>query len=234
MSAPGNENVAPGEGTSDQSNEQFDYRQGYQQLRPEFTRTTQELSTARQSLSEYEQLFAALQDDELRPQALEALGLELAAGPESAQQDDDEFVDPLEQELAATRAQVEELMAAREQEASTQAQAEADAMRDNFIDRAIGTIAEGKKMEFSEREQEVLGNLAIAMTDPETGVPDVEGAFTAIYGDEGLLETNRSRWIESKRSAFTAPLGTTIPADRKPQTRSDRVNYVDQRLASLE
>ena len=74
----------------------------------------------------------------------------------------------------------------------------------------------GDNFKFSQREEEALGNLAISM-ETDKGVPDVQAAYELIYGGEGVLETNRTRWIDSKRGAFSAPLGSTIPADQKPQ-----------------
>lgn len=79
----------------------------------------------------------------------------------------------------------------------------------------------------------MLGNLAIAMEN-EQGVPDVQGAFDALYGNDGVLETNRGRWIDSKQSAFAAPLGSPIPQDRKPSNSRERVAFIDERARALD
>lgn len=237
MSAIG-QDPTPGDGTSGhQEDNSFDFERGYNQLRPEFTRVTQELGSTRDRLSEYEQLFEALHDPdpEVQNAAMEALGLELDTGspgskPAAA---DDDFVDPLEEELQRLRGTVDELRSARELEASERENQKLDELRDQFIDESLDYIEDQLKVKFSDREAEALGNLAIAMSDDED-VPDVQGAYTLLYGEEGVLETNRKRWIDSKTGAAQAPLGTSIPADKKPQSKSDRIAYIDERMRALD
>lgn len=222
---------APGSGQGD-----FDFAHAYNELRPEYTRTTQELSQARESLSEYESWMQALADPSTQAEALAALGFEVDTG--SGAGADDEFVDPLEQELEQLRAQVSELQGARELEAGYAEEQQYLEQRDDFVGEAIGLIesqlaGQTPGFQFSEREEEILGNLAIAMEN-EQGVPDVQGAFDALYGNEGLLETNRQRWIDSKQSAYAAPLGQPIPEDRKPTNARERVAFIDERARALD
>lgn len=229
----------PGEGAGQGS---FNYEHAYSQLRPEYTRATQEAAQYRDQLSEYEGLFEALHssDPEVQAMALDALGLEPAeAGSPGAKQDDDEWVDPLEEEVSTLRSTVEELRSAREQEQAQREAQEVEALRDDYIGEAIGFIEEAlsdgqqKAFKFTEREESVLGNLAIAMTG-EDGLPDVRAAYQVLYGDEGFLEVNRSRWIDTKTGANPAPLGTSIPAEQKPRTKRDRVAWADERWAQIE
>lgn len=231
-------NDAPGNG-ADKGD--FDYARAYSELRPAYTQATQEAAQYRDRLSEYEALFDALhdQDPDVRAQAAEALGLEFEAGSQEPQRQntDEEFVDPLEEQLSAALKRVEALEAAREQEATKQQAQQVEELRDEYIGEAITMIeesrsTEGKKFKFSEREEEILGNLAIAMTGDD-GVPDVQGAYSALYGNDGVLEINRQRWIETKTGANPAPLGTSIPADQKPRTRAERIAYADERWARL-
>lgn len=215
----------------------LDYERSYNELRPQFTRTTQELAEARSGLSEYEQLFASLHDPdpEVQQAAFDALGLELDTGPQGTQ-DDDEFVDPLEQELAALRGEVTELRSARELEAEQAEQREIEQLRDEFIGEAISFIEKDalpQGVKFTEREEEALGNLAIAMENEE-GIPDVQGAYNLLYGDEGVLEINRQRWIETKTGASQAPSGRSVPVDKKPTNAAERVAYIDERMRALE
>lgn len=237
---------APGNGTSDQGlpvengGQEFDYRQGYEQLRPEFTRATQELSQKSQALSEYEQLFDALHDDdeEVRQQALAALGVELPAGSPESNAAAEEFVDPLEQEIAQLREQVQSLSSAREQEDAAKEEQRILDLRDEYIGEGITFIEDEQKktnasFKFSEAEEKALGNLAIAMTDSE-GMPDVQGAYQLLYGEEGVLELNRSRWIDTKRGAAQAPFGRSIPTEQKPKNAAERVAYIDQRMQERE
>lgn len=210
----------------------FDYQRGYEQLRPEYTRATQELASTREALTEYEQLFSALSDPETAAEALAALGLELAGeGPQGT--GDDDFVDPLEQEVGSLKSEVAELRSARERERQAAEEAETIELRDDYIGQYMDYLERETGTTFSEREEEVLGNLAIAMAD-EQGLPDVQGAYDRIYGQEGVVEQRRQAWIDSKRGAFAAPLGTQIPADRKPQTRAERVQYMDERMRAFE
>lgn len=234
------ENTPVENGQGDHQSE-FDYRQGYEQLRPEYTRTTQALSEAQNAVSEYEALFDALHDSdpEVQRQAMEALGLEPAEAGPQRQQQVEEFVDPLEEEIERLKGQVSELTSARELDARNREDAEILQLRDDFIGTAIGAIesqlteSTGRKFTFTEREEEVLGNLAISMENDQ-GVPDVEGAYAALYGDQGVLETNRGRWIESKRDAAQAPFGRTPSGIVRPKTAAERVQYIDQRMADIE
>lgn len=237
MAAIGNEGTPgqAGQGGTPEANA-FDFERGYNELRPEYTRATQELGTFRERLSEYEQLFEALHDSdpEVQAQAMAALGLELDTGsPESATPGADEWVDPLEEELQTVKAQLDELRSARELEASERETEHLADLRDDYIGEAISYIEDSLKVKFTEREDEALGNLAIAMAD-EDGVPDVQSAYSLLYGDEGVLETNRKRWIDSKTGAAIPPLGTSIPADQRPKTARERVNYMDERMRALE
>lgn len=230
---------APNAGTGGQGD--FDYQRAYNELRPVYTQATQEASQYRDRLSEYESLFEALHDPdpEVQAQAMDALGLEPVAGSDPAgHTDDEDFVDPLEKDVLSLREEVEQLRAAREQEEEASQVQEIEQLRDEYIGEAIGLIEQsrseegGKPFTFTQREEEVLGNLAIALTGDD-GVPDVRAAYTALYGDDGVLEANRTRWIDSKESAHQAPLGTSIPAEQRPKTARERVAYADERWARL-
>jgi hypothetical protein len=233
------ENTPVDDGQGAPEGNPFDFERAYGQLHPEYTRSRQELSTYAERLSEYEQLFEAARgsDPDLRAQALAALGVEVDTG--SPAPGDDDFVDPLEEEIADLRAWREQVQSERELEASEKESQAIEEMRDEYIGEAITYIEDnlkptyGKEFKFSEREEEVLGNLAISMED-EDGIPDVQGAYNALYGTEGLLEVNRERWFASKTGAAQPPSGTTVPADQKPSTPRDRARAMDARLAAME
>lgn len=223
---------APGAPDSGQG---FDYEQAYGQLRPEYTRATQQLS-------QYEGLFAALHDPDpdVQAAAFEYLGLEPVTeevpGPAQRpgqQADEGEWEDPLEKTVQELQATVAELRARGEQEDESRRSAELDDKRDEFIDLNLEVIEEQIGRKLSPQEDEVLGNLAIAMED-EDGVPDVMGAYARLYGEDGVLEINRSQWIESKTSAAQAPQLSSLPADKRPQTAQQRVDYIDRRWRDLE
>lgn len=222
---------APQGGTSD-----FDYVRAYEQLRPEYTRTTQRLS-------EFETLFAGLQnpDPAIQAQAAEALGLEFAeeTGAPAAPVDDEDFDDPLEGEVKELREIVSELRERSELEATARQQAETEELRDEFIGESLDSIESDLKTQdrtfkgFSEQEEEVLGNLAIAMADDDD-VPDVAGAYQRLYGENGIIETRFQQRIDNRLNANQAPLGTAIPAEKKPQNAAERVQYMDRRVRDLE
>lgn len=234
------ENTTPGSGTSGPEGSPFDFERGYNEIRPEFTRVTQENSQLRDSLSEYEGLFAALRDPdpEVQAQAVAALGFELDNGSQEETHQHDEFVDPLEEAVKSLTERFDRYESTASAEAATREQQRVHDMRDEYIGEAITFIeqqrSEGaeKPFRFSEVEEEVLGNLAIAMTG-EDGVPDVQGAYNRLYGTDAFLETNRARWIDTK-TAVAPPAGTSVPADRKPQTRAERIAYIDERVAALD
>lgn len=232
MSDLGISNDAPENGQGADEGNAFDFKQGYEQLRPEYTRTTQDLSEAKQRLSDYESFLEALSDPDTQAEALASLGFEMETG--ATQKDESEFQDPLEKEVEYLRGVVDELRQGRELEAVSQQEQEVLDLRDDFIGESITAIEEQFEMKFDGKDEEVLGNLAIAMSDTD-GVPDVQGAFAALYGEEGLLERQRSQWIDSKVGAFSAPFGTTIPADKIDRsTRAGRVEFVDRRLQALD
>lgn len=223
---------APAEGEDN-----FDYRQGYASLRPEYTRATQELSQATESLSEYEALFEALQDPERQAEALAVLGFEPADGtpPGGTDVNTDEWTDPLEEEIRTLRGEVTELRTQRELEDEQREQAELLELRDDYIGEAISHIEEQTKRKFTEKQERVLGNLAIANEDKD-GVPDVQTAYNLLYGEEGVVEAERERWIDTKTGAYAAPGGRTAPATKKPSemTSRERVTYLDERMAQME
>lgn len=216
-----------------------DWEHQYNELRPEYTRTTQSLSEARERLSDYEAFMEALSDPGTQAEALAQLGVQVDTGPQGGEDVDDDFADPLANEVQELRQMVSEMASAWEQETSAKEQDQLDDMRDAFIGDAVGVIEGGLKKQFgqdfkfSTSEEEVLGNLAIAMADEE-GVPDVQGAFESLYGETGVLETNRQRWIDSKTTAAIPPAGRTIPSDERPASRRERVAYFDDRVAALE
>lgn len=207
-----------------------DFERSYNELRPQYTRTTQELAAVRESLEGYESVINALHDPDpaVRQQAMDLLGLELAEeGPQQTGAEE-EWTDPLEQEVTELRQWRDEVEQQRQQEASAREDARIEALRDEFIDEEIAKL-EAAHGELSEREQEVLGNLAISMSDE--GVPDVEGAYAAIYDD--ILEAQRSRWIGTKRSAVQPPSGRTVTTAERPKNAEERIAFIDERVARL-
>lgn len=230
---PGGTNEVPTDG------QDFDYVQGYTELRPKFTQTTQALAEAQQRASQYEALFETLQDPE-SPEAQELLaelGYEMETDPDLTAEpppDADEWADPLEAEVRELKELTARLVEEREQEALTAQEQELETIRDDYIDDAIAFIAQQPgQPEFTDDEQEILGNLAIAMKD-EDGVPDVQAAYNRLYGEDGLLEINRARWIDTKTGALRAPHGHSGASDKRPTNRRERVAFLSERMQRLD
>jgi hypothetical protein len=139
----------------------------------------------------------------------------------------------LEKEIQELRETVSELTSQRELEAERAEQEQLIEMRDSYIGDAIGIIEEQTGRKFSEEQERVLGNLAIA-NETEDGVPDVQTAFNLLYGESGIVEQERSAWIDTKTGAPLAPGGRPSPALEKPKTASERAAYVDERMRALE
>lgn len=225
------------EGAPGGAGQGFDFERSYNEIRPAYTRATQELAATTERLSAFEDLFTQLHDPdpEVQQAAMDALGFELDTGQPTgpAADDPEEWVDPLEAKIEELEAFKADVLSRQELEATTEAESELLELRDDYIGVEMDALEEFRGEPLTEVEEEVLGNLAIAM-ETEDGLPDVRGAYQRLYGEQGLLETNRSRWIETKRAAAAAPFGVSIPADRKPQTERERAAYFDQRVADME
>ena len=214
----------------------FDFERAYRELQPEFTRRSQRLS-------EYEGLLAGLHDPdpEVQRAAADYLGIDLipeetdtsAAPASSGTSDEDEWVDPLELKFNELSEQVKALVEQGQQEAQTKQEAAFQASRDAWIDENLEAIEAQIGRKLSDREDQVIGNLAIAMED-EDHVPDVIGAFQSIYGDDGVLGTVRQQWIESNANAPQAPALSTLPVDKRPKTAQERIDYMDRRWRDMQ
>ncbi len=224
-----------GQGAASASPDDFDYEKAYNELRPQATQWAQDRSQASERLSEYEQLFEALQDPETQGEVLDRLGFALDDGaPQGTENPEpDEWEDPLEREIQDLKGTVDDLRSQRELEADQQEETELIELRDSYIGDAISFIEQETEREFSAQAEEALGNLAISM-EREDGVPDVQGAYNLLYGETGVLEAERENWIASKTGAFQAPGGRTAPSVQNPQTPRERAQYFDERLRATE
>jgi hypothetical protein len=175
----GPEDQAPAESTED-SQPDSDYQKRYEDLRPQYDRTSSELD-------QYRRFISSLQDPETQAQALEALGLELE-GDEDEEEDDygdfdeDPRVDRIEQYLA--------------EQAEAQQEAEADQLEQEWLDKELKRISKDENVEFSDEEQDAILHLADSMRD-EDDVPDVAAAYSAL---SKAVENGRKRYVESKKA----------------------------------
>lgn len=163
--------------------ESVDYQKRYDDLRPEFDRTTQRLK-------EFEEFYGQLADPETQAQALKALGLEL----QQDEEDDDEYRDP-DDEL---RQQVQELTAHQQQEAEVRQEAETAQLEQMYVEQEIGKLGN-----LSEAWKKQIAEFAVAYEDDE-GLPDVKGVYDQLVA---LAKEDRENYVKSKKSE-TVQAGT--------------------------
>jgi hypothetical protein len=193
------------QGTEQGQADTSDWESRYKDLQAEYTRASQENA----QLNEF---YAALQDPELGPQALQQLGYELdqADTEDPALQDEEGFYDPTDelwQEVEAIKArQAEEDQTVQEQQFMEQ--------EFGYIDSEIAGLEQEHGRQLTEQEANTLGTLALQMRTDE-GYPDVKGAYGAL---DGVLTERQKAYVEGKRQAARAPDG--VPG-------IDKVNLLD-------
>jgi hypothetical protein len=197
------------------------WEERYNNLHPEYTRATQQLS-------EYEQVLdLARQGD---PQALGLLGLELE------EEDGEDTFDFEDDPVQGLQSKVEALEARLAQEdEQTQAQQYLEAEID-FVNQRLGEVNEqAKKDTGSELSQEAIQAVGdLSRTDrfrKEDGEPDVQGAYQFLF--QTLLPQQREAWVQSKK---TARPGSGPAAAQNPDLdkERERVDHMAQRLQEAE
>ena len=172
---------ASAETTSEEpSKAEIDWQKRYEDLRPQWDRT-------KQQLSQYEQFTQALQND---PQAtIRALQEQFADAEDDG--DDDEFEDPGERALQILQ----------EQQETAQQQADRErrqAVEEQYVAEGIDALTKRDNVELSDHAQAVL--YALSTHDSlrgEDGRPDVESAYEALRDFEKEV---RERYVSSKKS----------------------------------
>jgi len=168
--------------------ESVDWAKRYNDLRPEFDRTTQRLS-------QYEQVVNALQDPDLRDDALSALGIEL---DEEAEEYDDP-VDAMNSKFSALEQKLAEQEETRESERYEQAE-------EKFIAQGLDGIAKRENAEISETQRELISQLATRDDFRlDDGEPDLDRAYKTLNGfakevREGHLKTKKAPRIPDGQS----------------------------------
>lgn len=180
-----------------------DWEKRYNDLRPEFDRTTQRLS-------EYERNVQALQSDDpdTRLAAAEALGLQLIDDEPEAFEEQD----PLDE----LRKELDDLKGWK----NSREQAEAEAARNeavlNHVNTQITEIETGLGNEFDADELEVIVSLARAL-QTEDGLPDVRAAWDKL---NGVTQKSTQRWAKTKKAPPIRPGGKS--ATKQPDLDNDR------------
>lgn len=191
--------------TSDESTDttsEVDWSKRYNDLRPEYDRTTQQLS-------QYEEFFQTLQDPESRAEALAALGLELE-GDEETEEDPDDYDSRFDR--------IESFLSQQEQ---AQQEAEVQELVGQLIEEQLEELDEGN--EFSDEYVQLLVNSA---PEDDDGVPDLAQAHDLFQKE---FESQREKWVKSKR-APQAPSGGGAKHNPDLSDAEQRRDYILSRV----
>lgn len=181
-----------------ESPEVIDYKQRYEDLRPEFDRRNELLADIEGRNGPERQARALQEHARIELEDEEALA-----------EEDDEFElppDPSE-EIAEIRQEL-----AERDEASQQA--EFNDLEDRYITATLGDLEGKENLKLTDDEKELVRNYGLNNRDEFDGKPDLEGGFAAL---KASLEADRKRYMESKRNAVLAPVGTE--GEQKINTR---------------
>lgn len=164
-----------------------DYKQRYEDLRPEFDRRNELLADIegrngpeRQAQALAEHARIELENDE-KPELEEEFDL----------RDPTEEIDAIKQELA-------------ERDEVAQA-AEFDQLEAEYLEKTVEEIEAKENLKLSDEEYQIVVNHGLANRDPHDGKPDLEGGFAAL---KAAQEAARKRYTESKETVLP-PVGTT-------------------------
>lgn len=128
---------------------------------------------------------------------------------EALAEEDDEF--ELPPDPSEEIAQIRQELAERD-EASQQA--EFNDLEDRYITATLGDLEGKEDLKLTDDEKALVRNYGLNNRDEFDGKPDLEGGFAAL---KASLEADRKRYMESKRNAVLAPVGTE--GEKKINTR---------------
>lgn len=171
------------------SSEEVDWKQRYEDLRPEADRRASLLAD-----------IEGRNGPERQTQALaEHARIELAE-EEEAEEPEEEYdlpPDPSD-EIAEVKQQLAEEREQREE-------AEFDNLEQNYIESTVEGLEEAENLKLSEDDYKLVVNYGLFNRDSHDGKPDLEGGFKAL---KASWENARQRYAESKET-FVPPVGTT-------------------------
>lgn len=186
-------------------------------LQADYTRKTQELAEQRKQVAA---VIEAAQnpDHPQHEEALDYLGLEVAADDDELYDEDDDPFAPYEQRLSA-------IEQAEQQRANEFAQQQAEAQLEDYLATEIESLQEVEGVdEFSEAELRILVNTAVAMQD-DAGNPDVRGAYDALKEAYG---TRQKAWLSSKTAPRAPGVGVPASAELDITDRSQRLSEAER------
>lgn len=192
-----------------QDTESVNWQERYENLQPEFTRTTQEKA-------QLEELVNALQSDdpELRAAAAEAIGFELPDDDD----DDDDWEDPDERRIAQleqTQQQLAEWAQEREENQNLEQYYE-------YVDDKLDEV--------------VAPKLGYDLTDDD--IRDIVGAAERLGNDKGLPEPDWDgavSWFQARENAIVERYKTTkrapfVPSGGQPGSEKFDFNNEEERI----
>lgn len=190
--------AAPDTPVQPESPEVTDYKQRYEDLRPEFDRRNELLAD-----------IEGRNGSERQAQALSQHARIELEDEEAQAEEDDEF--ELPPDPSEEIAQIRQELAERDEVAQ---QAEFNDLEDRYIEATLGDLEGKESLKLTKDEKDLVRNYGLNNRDEFDGKPDLEGGFTAL---KSSLEADRKRYMESKRSAVLAPVGTE--GEQKINTR---------------
>lgn len=161
-----------------------DYEKRFNDLQPQLTKAQEQNAEFQRTLQ------AARQGD---PEAMDALGIPYEK-PE-----DDEFLDP-EEQLRQEVAQLKEQFGTQQQQAEYAGFEEQEA---SYIAEQIDALEKEAGIELDDQAIDFVIDRARSNRG-EDGAPDIQGAFK---GFNSIIESDRKRYLESKKNAPKVPVG---------------------------
>lgn len=172
-----------------QTDDGTDYRQRYENLRPQYDRTMAQVQQYEQVFQDPATLARAIKATGLSEnELLAALGYETEGTPE-----EDLSADPLEGDVQ----QIKEWVSQQQQAAEA---AQLEELEAQFFDQEITALEKAENRQFSEEELHAIVALAEQMPD-EQGLPQVGEAFKRI---QAIADSANKRYVESKKAPAIA------------------------------
>lgn len=192
-----------------------DYQDRYNNLRPEFDRTKQQLAEEREARERFQQELEQLRTQSVQPDY------------DDGDFDEDDLADPVaRRRLAAVEAAlVEERQLRAQQEAAAAEEAKRE-QEYTYIDTELETLEKRLGEEFDDDEADWIGNYAGRHRD-EHGRPDVGRAYEAF---SQILERRKQKWVETKPTGGRPAVGSGAVEVPDLDDPDQRVAYLNQAL----
>lgn len=212
--------AAPQEGNAATDQQVIDWQKRYEDLRPQWDRSNQELS-------EYRQLVESLTNPETQADALRALGLELQQ--EEQQQQQQEWQDPYEQRFGQLEQTLQQLVQRDQQMEQAQQEAQRQWEVDNHLGQAVVEIQQKLGHDIDQKDLELAIAFAERVPD-ERGMPDLHAAWDYLtQRDQGKLQG----WVSSKK-APGIPDGEAAGKEYDLSDPKQRDEYIAMRLTAMD